>query len=284
MKKIPLILSVSLLASACAPVAVTPTYTEASEIYEYKVGDEAKFYFEYPQSANISESADGLLVKYGDCSLLIVPDPVEWEDVDEVRMGDMRLQSVFDNEGMPVKYRGLQQGVGVEISANFDICRSLVDKLTSSLSDEPIYYNNEYNFSVKLFQGWDHERMADRIVMKRTITPEKPVEFEAMKEKEQRPFLPYVVEVGILAKENEYEDLSDFVMAEYPGYTVEFVTWGNVYGVKIGDQFEKDSLDHFYFMSENGKYFYEAYLKLWSVHYNQHAETFKGIVSTIETF
>lgn len=285
MQKIfPLILPALVLTACSAPIEIAPSYQEDSEIYEYSVG-ESTVYFEHPISATITHAAgNGLVLNYGDCELLIAADPGVWPDADEAVDGDITYQSVFSETNEWVKYRAIKANVGVQVDLNIPGCMSLVNDVTRSMNDKPVYVNNTYGFSVNLLEDWRNDRYPERIVMKRTITPEKPPDFDKIKEKEQRPFLPFDVEIGVVAQNSDYENLSELIADRFPGYTVEFVQMGDISGVMVGDQLDDNSLRRFFFLSEDNDTVYEAYINVWNIHYNEFAATFEGVVSTIQLF
>lgn len=285
-KVFPLILSVFFLSACNAPIEIGPSYDEESRIYEYASSDESEsVYLEIPASATILEEMDGATLTYGDCNLWLTFDPEPWPDVHEAFKDDVTFQSLFSKAGNWVKYRGIKGNVGIEVSLNIPDCMAFVDDVANSLSDEPVFFSDNYGFSMKLLEGWKTASDEGNVlVMKKNIIPEKPVNFDDLKEKEQRPYLPFDVEIGVSVEENPYDDLSDLVVERYQGYSVDFMTLGSVYGVEVGDQEGENSLKSFFFMSPDGEFLYEAYINIWSIHYNEFAETFHGVVSTIELF
>lgn len=273
-----------LIFTACN-VQNAPVYDEETAVYEFFNADKSDSVFlERPVSATVTDGNGSATIEYKECKVALSYDVAEWPDADQMTDGDFTFQSVFGEKGEPQKYRGISAGVSLSIDWNISNCMPFVDSLTRSLSDVPMYHNKEYGFSVKLFEGWEYEKLPEGIVLKKTVSPELPKNFDDLKDAEKIPYEPFPVEIAFLAQDSPYQELSELIIEKYPGYSVEFATLGDVYGVKVGEQQEKLSINHFYFMSEDHKTLYEANIKIWNIHYNEFAATFEGIVATVKLF
>jgi hypothetical protein len=136
--------------------------------------------------------------------------------------------------------------------------------------EEPTTYVNEkYSYELPLLEDFEIERLADWEGVKFMKWDKYEIE-----EDHEMITHDYKVEIGsrIVMNYKEYEELTEFVMGEYSGFTYEFV--GD--GVFVNEGVGEDSLKH-YFVLEDGN-IHELYLRILSRNYPLYEEIFNAFV------
>jgi len=105
-------------------------------------------------------------------------------------------------------------------------------------------------------------------------------------EEEEDSVVYYDVEIDLVSWENEkgIGSLSDYVRSEYPGYSIEFVDFGDFSGVYVDEGKLDDSVRHLYFMSKGGAFINSASYRVLNKRYNEHIDEFEDFIETIEIF
>lgn len=249
------------------------------------------FYFEYPAEAQVSGTAENGQLVYQNCvlhfgdeevkELMVEYDSSSYSEkkiVEKVahvyRQNDDRiiLYVIETTKFMPHYYFWLDREGGAGT-----ICHDFAHKIADSFDDKPFYSNQKFGFRAAILPNFSVEYLneGEGIVMRRGAEGE----YQRMDKVYQEN---YTVEIGVKAFANtlNYPDLSAMVFKEFPDLSNQFV--GNAVYVDQGDATE--AIRHYFMMSGDGSYIYEAYLKLPSVFYPRHAQGFEDFLKTIEIF
>lgn len=148
----------------------------------------------------------------------------------------------------------------------------------SNVSNQYNYVNNKFSFALNYIEDYKIEILDNDagILMKKWFEYEHPKQGK----------IGYKVEIVVLPFENilEYRDISDFIAAEYSGYTIEFKDKGELKGVFVDEGVGGDALRHFFCLSKDRKIMYEVYLKCLSTRYSKHKNLFDKFVDDLEIF
>lgn len=136
------------------------------------------------------------------------------------------------------------------------------------------YVNNKFSFALNFPEGYEIEYLENDS----GVLIKKGFEYEDSK----KGIIKYKVEVVVLPFDNllEFENLSEFIVSQYFDYSVEF----KENGVFVDEGSGSDAIRHFFWLSDDKKIIYEAYLRCPSVRYNEHKEFFDKIVEDFEIF
>lgn len=163
--------------------------------------------------------------------------------------------------------------VGVEDGGEVDVV-----KLVEEPVDELAYVNDRYKFQLRFLPNFEVGYLSEET----GVSMIRVAEYEDVVDNGEVVVNTYIVEITVQAYFNEekYDDLSEFLAAKYDGYTKEF----GENGVYVNEWEEGDSIRHFYLMSGDKKFIYDAYLKVPSPHYNKHWKWFDEFAESIELF
>ncbi len=279
------LMSLSLILSACSQE--TETFTKQKyEFYEVHLGD-TKYYFKYPSGAAISENNGMGNMTFGSCNVNFK----QAENFDGFANGLEGLKKENHSaDGMEYRawYKddllvGYEGGIS-KLNYNFwseneekgvQNCVVLVDDMVESFTDELAYMNDEYGFSVPLPADFKVEYLPEDegVLVKKWI-----------ENKEVKDFEPYAVEMGVKAVRNleEFDDLSDFVGANYAGYSFQFEDYKKFSGYYVQETQMLEAINHFFVLSDDAEIIYDIYLKVTGKHYAAHEKQFKDFVQSVE--
>jgi hypothetical protein len=263
---------------------------DKSEFYEEKIGEET-YYFRYPQGAELNEDSGSMMYESCEVNFGIGLSPIFHENLvlKERTNGDFSYEAWY-YDGLLVVYSGEMKSVDFAfVVSDFDEgvsqCVDLVNKLTESFTDKPIYYNEKFGFKVDLLADYKVEPLpsGEGVLMEKWIEQE---DCEDEEKEIDENCGNYKVEIYVMGQDNvmEYENLADFVRKKYEGYSVEFVDHEGMPGICVDEGSGEDALRHFFIMDEDASVIYEAYLKVPSFYYSKHRSEFDEFVKGIEVF
>lgn len=279
MKKIYFLFVVAFVFSACGG-EIIPEYEEDLATHEFVInGDE--YYFLYPERAVIV----GERIEFFDDDCEVV-NFGNFEKLKSLIKGREDLEEVYLNIGSI-------RGGGVEtwklddavilygksmVEKNFGIwafrdandisgCKLHVDNIFDSLTDKVSHMRGEYGFDIYLPEAFNVEYFEHGVFLTRDVGD-------------------YHIGIGVKSFKNESEHrvIGDYVSAEYPGYSVEYVEFDNLSGYYVDEAIEEEAIRHFFTMSKNGATVYEVYLRVPSVWFSDHLEEFEAIARTFRVF
>lgn len=296
MKKILLLALVFLV--SCTSVVKNAYFGKEMEVYRVEYSGQ-EYFFYYPVSAIVDENSvvlDECKVVYEfefkkatDPELLVdggieeaLGVEVEWR-----RDAEQTYQSWY-KEGRMVSYvatfdiddpEGMEDMVFLfyvesEESAVLT-CTDFVNELIDSFTDDLIYQNNRFDFSVNLPEGFKVEYLpGDEGIMVSKW-------FDGINRDGEE--YSYQFEMAIFGAENflDWKDETELISQKYAGYTIDFVDFESVSGVFV-DEGGVDAKRHFFMIDEGDRYVYEAYMRTPSFHFTEHQEKFTDFVKSIK--
>ncbi len=273
-----------LLLSSCSVAQDTMSYDwDGAQFYRMELGEEGKdYYFRYPKGAAVSEGkviAAACVVNFAFQSDLAFME-LEREGVEFEKDRKMELGLGFETwyqDDLTLGYFGYIDEfdyvfwVYGEENEIVD-CMDLVDGLTRSFTDEALYVNDKFSFSVTI-----------PLDLKLNYLPnESGILLEKWVEDEDGGW--YVVELKVAAFENvfEYFDLGDFINHEYRDYTNDFISYDSLSGVYVDTTVDFYAIRHFFAMSDDAETVYDLSLKTQSVNYADNRNLLDEIAETLE--
>lgn len=283
MRNFAILVILILLLSGCT----SPTDSIAwSKSKFYKVEGEKVVYFQYPDAGSV----DGDVIKFDNCkikfgkfgtwnSLLeregrrIESKKISYEDG-----GSGVLENWFDDMKVVVLDAGGREDFNIGFwifndgqQTDYD-CRVALENLINSVSDKPVYQNDQFGFIVSLSPSYKAESMPSEegVLMKKFI--DKDADW-IIPDKEGNK-VGYVAEISFFGEDNimEFADLTALLIDKYTGFDKEFV--GD--GVYVNEGSGHYSIRHYYMM--NGKNIIRGMLRVDSRYYNHHKDEFDALV------
>ena len=163
-------------------------------------------------------------------------------------------------------------------------CLSFIDYVAGSFSSQLGYVNEKYGFALDLPADFEAEYFPQDggLALRKRIS----VELTEEEIEEGKKDSQYKVEILFLPFENTegFANISEFIAEKYQGFTIEFADFGEYSGFFVGEGNGGESIQHFFVMLERGDAIFQAYLKVNSLYYNEHVDTFKNLMSELDFF
>jgi hypothetical protein len=292
-------LSLLVLVTTACGVTVQNVQWEKTKMYEiYKCSGEGSCYFQYPSSAAITEEVGTVFISNDACQVNFGENMMaekEKYNVKTSKNGNHLSESWFLGNKMAAYIAGFEgksyKFWVFDAAGDVSQCVIFVDELANSFTDKPTYFNDQYSFSAAILPDYKVEYLKDNagIVMTRQVAGE---ELKAIIDNEWKTWptgtknvpdpMPYMVEIGIEAKENilGYKNLGEYVKSECADCSTEFLE----NGVLVNVQQRKFSERVFLAMSDDKNTIYRAYLRLLNYRYKYHQKGYDEWVKSIEIF
>lgn len=151
------------------------------------------------------------------------------------------------------------------------------------------YLNEEFGFSLELPKDFKIVYLPHNtgVLLKQWVVHFQPPKKNPKPGEPRGPIEDsYRVEIVVFAFENleKFDDLNAYIIQKYSDYSFEFKEFENVSGFYVDESLDEAAKRHFFTMSENGKIFYEAYLKVPSLFYESHKGEFEDVVKSLKIF
>ncbi|MFA6306160.1 MAG: hypothetical protein WC651_05605 [Candidatus Gracilibacteria bacterium] len=264
----------------------------------YKIDDKdlnKTFYFEYPDSAEVSFIRGRGVLKYQNCNVSFGTKE-RWKSTIQRRENDQRETKadagrVFESlsrDYVLVAYSADLRTFdyvfwlydeGKEVGG----CERLLDKIAYSFTDKPMYVNEKYGFTVVLPTLYKVEYLPDGSgVLFRGWSDGD--DFDLKKNKAAKKELGgYGYDIKFFAYENmmKYNSLGDMLAKKYSGFSKQFYDIGGKNGVFVDENVNATrAIRHFFVFSDDAEVIYEASLDIESFHYFAHGKEFEDFVKT----
>ncbi len=286
MKKLFFTLFSVVLLSSCSSEEVV--LWQDSVFYELEFTDEGieKYYFKYPEGSFVKPGEVEGTLTYEDCKVSYAKTSTyNFERLNAYEGFLEKERNELDGSYYEAWYSGdlLIAYLGVDEDLDFAFwsfdeatgvvgCIDLVEFMTSSLTNKPIYYNDEYGFSVQLLEDYEVENMStgNGVLMR------KMVELENVNERYEREII-----VSAVKNDVGYQDLAEFIANEYTGFETEFVDHEGFYGVYINQSFGKEAVRHFFAMSDDKSVIYMVNIRVPSLYFGSEKDILPQVVETM---
>lgn len=260
------------LMTGCAPVAYEEIEWSKSA-FALVQADGEDLYFEYPMGASLGEG----FLSYEGCKINYLNGQLDTDRVADKEKGNVEVwygELGVERYLIDVDFEYQFYLEGEDVSG----CIGLAERIANSFGRERLYTNERYGFALPLPKGFEVNYMEDEsgLVLSRT----EHREYEVEGEKQVDDFTVNIV-VAPFDNVQEYEGLNDLVVADYSGYTTNFVEYDGVSGVFVDEFDEGEARRHFY--SElSDDVFFEAYLEVMSSYFGEFEGGFKAMVEGME--
>lgn len=296
MKKI-LLLALIFLVS-CTSVVKNAYFSKEMEVYKVTNSGQDYFFY-YPMSSIVDDQS----VIFGDCKATYKFDLKEEVDPDLlVAAGiekNLNVEVEWKRDAERTYQSWYEDNSMISYVASFDVddpedaadmvflfyvqsvdsevlgCTDFVDELIASFTDELVYQNSRFGFSVNLPEGFKVEYLpGDEGVMVSKW-------FDGLNRDNKK--YSYQLEMTIFGAENflAWKDEAELISQKYSGYSVEFIDLDSVSGVFV-DEGGVDAKRHFFMIEEGGNYVYEAYMRVPSLHFSEQKDQFTDFVNSIK--
>lgn len=250
---------------------------------------EKLLYFEYPEDSEISLEGEKGSLKYLSCD-------VRFGDLGAFSSGDLRDAELIEKMDGKIKYSSFLRDnqikayfVGdnqldfafwvINEAGDASSCTDLVDYLANSLTDNFVYKNEKYNFSLPVPDGFDIEYLPEEagiVMRKRIVLGDLDKDLVDMEEYGERFPEAYTVEVRASVLENPglWANLGDYLSEKYDGFSFEYAAFSDAPSVFVDEQVNENAYRYFFVMQDGAEEIYEVYLKVPAVYFSREKEFF----------